>query len=81
MAVGIPIPKSGKNYLQATNYRPISLTSCIFTVLEKMVNVRLMWYLESGDFFIPVQYGFRKVMLFYIWNRQFARHLQIITTT
>lgn len=29
--------------------------------MEKMVNVRLMWYLESGNFLTPVQYGFRKI--------------------
>ena len=61
VAVVLPIPKPGKDHLQATNYRPISLTSCICKVLEKMVNIRLMWFLESGNFFTPVQYGFRKV--------------------
>ena len=61
VAVVLPIPKPGKDHLQATNYRPISLTSCICKVLEKMVNVRLMWYLESRSLLSPVQYGFRKV--------------------
>lgn len=61
VAVVLPIPKPGKDHFQATNYRPISLTSCICKVLEKMVNVRLMWYLESGNFLTPVQYGFRKL--------------------
>jgi len=61
VAVVLPIPKPGKDHLQATNYRPISLTSCICKVIEKMVNVRLMWYLESQNFLTPVQYGFRKV--------------------
>jgi len=60
VGVILPIPKPGKDHLQATNYRPISLTSCICKVLEKMVNVRLMWYLERGSFLTPVQYGFRK---------------------
>ena len=50
--------KPGKDHLQATNYRPISLNSCICKVLEKMVNMR---YLESGNFLTPVQYGFRKM--------------------
>ena len=53
VAIVLPIPKPGKDHLQATNYRPISLTSCLCKVLEKMVNVRLMWYLESGNFFVP----------------------------
>ena len=61
VAVVLPIPKPGKDHLQATNYRPISLTSCICKVLEKMVNVRLMWYLENGNYLSPVQYGFRKM--------------------
>ena len=61
IAVVLPFPKPGKDHLQATNYRPISLTSCICKVLEKMVNVRLMWYLESGNYLTPVQFGFRKL--------------------
>lgn len=42
MAVILPILKPGRNNLQATNYRPISLTSHICIVLEKMLNIRLM---------------------------------------
>lgn len=61
VATIIPIPKPGKDHLLATNYRPISLTSCICKVMEKMVNARLMWYLERGNYLSPVQYGFRKV--------------------
>ena len=61
VAVCLPIPKPGKDHLQATNYRPISLTSCLCKVLEKMVNVRLMWFLEDGRLLSPVQYGFRKL--------------------
>ena len=61
VAVVLPIPKPGKDHSQATNYRPISLTSCLCKVLEKMVNVRLMWYLERGNHLSSVQYGFRKL--------------------
>ena len=61
VAIVLPIPKPGKDPLQATNYRPISLTSCLCKVLEKMVNVRLVWFLETGNFLSPVQYGFRKM--------------------
>merc|ERR1712035_105412 len=59
--MGLSIPKPGKDHLQATNYRPISLTSCLCKVLEKMVNVRLMWYLERGNHLSSVKYGFRKL--------------------
>ena len=61
VAITLPIPKPGKNHLLPTNYRPISLTSCICKVLEKMVNDRLMWYLETGNYLSSVQYGFRKM--------------------
>ena len=44
VAIVLPIPKPGKDHQLATNFRPISLTSCICKLLEKMVNVRLMWY-------------------------------------
>lgn len=60
VAVVLPIPKPGKDHLYPTNYRPISLTSCICKVLERMVNDRLVWYLESNSLLSPVQYGFRK---------------------
>ena len=60
VAVVLPVPKPGKDHLQPTNYRPISLTSCVCKVLEKMINERFVWYLESVNFLIPVQYGFRK---------------------
>lgn len=61
VAVTLPLLKPGKDPYQATSYRPISLTSCICKLMEKMVNARLMWYLESRNLLSPVQYGFRKV--------------------
>ena len=38
----IPIPKPGKDPTNPTNNHPIALTSCI-----RMINRRLVWYLES----------------------------------
>lgn len=61
VAVIIHIPKPGKDHQLTTNYGPISLTSCICKLLEKMVNIRLMWYLERGNYLSPVHYGFRKM--------------------
>ena len=47
----IPIPKPGKDPTNPTNYRPIALTSC----MERMINRRLVWYLESHKLLTNVQ--------------------------
>nr|BDT63038.1 MAG: hypothetical protein [Trachysalambria curvirostris nimavirus] len=60
-AIIIPIPKPGKDAAIPGNYRPISLTSCICKLMEKMVNFRLTWYLEKENILTPYQYGFRKL--------------------
>jgi potassium voltage-gated channel Eag-related subfamily H protein 8 len=67
-AIVIPIPKPGKDHSNPLNYRPISLTNCLSKLLEKMVNIRLMWYLESGNYITPIQSGFRN-------NRSTTDHL------
>ena len=56
----IPVKKPNKNANEATSYRPIALTSCICKLMEKMVNARLVWYLEKNGLLSPFQYGFRK---------------------
>ncbi|MES9994020.1 MAG: reverse transcriptase domain-containing protein, partial [Candidatus Thiodiazotropha sp.] len=59
-AVIIPIPKPGKDKTEATNYRPIALTSCICKTMERMINDRLVWFLESNNLISRNQAGFRK---------------------
>ena len=59
LATVIPIPKPGKDHTEPNNYRPIALTSCLCKTLERMINVRLVWYLESNNLISPVQPGFR----------------------
>ena len=56
----VPIPKPGKDASDPTNYRPIALTSCVCKVMERMVNSRLVWYLERNKIITPTQSGFRK---------------------
>jgi len=46
-AVVIPIPKPGKNHSDPGNFRPIALISCLCKMMERMINVRLIWSLES----------------------------------
>ena len=57
-AIIIPIP-IGKDPTNPTNYRPIALTSCICKTMERMINRRLVWYLESHNLLTNVQCGFR----------------------
>jgi len=56
----IPIAKAGKNSTDATSYCPIGLTSCLCKVMERMINIRLVSYLEKLKLITPVQGGFRK---------------------
>ena len=56
----IPIRKPGKDSSAATSYRPIALTSCVCKIMEKMVNNRLVWFLEENNLLSPLQYGFRR---------------------
>ena len=48
-AIIIPIAKPGKDSTNATNYRPIALTSCVCKTLERMINARLVWFLEANN--------------------------------
>jgi Reverse transcriptase (RNA-dependent DNA polymerase) len=59
-ATVIPVAKPGKNPELAENYRPRALTSCLCKLLERMVNARLVWFLEKNHLISNQQYGFRK---------------------
>ena len=56
----VPIPKQGKERADPKNYRPISLTSCLCKVMERMVNRRLVWLLERRKLLSNIQCGFRR---------------------
>ena len=47
----IPIPKPGKDPTDPGNYRPIALTSCLCKTFERLVNYRLVWFLEKKQNF------------------------------
>ena len=59
-AIMIPVYKKGKDRKIASSYRPISLTSCVVKTMERIVNTRLMWYLETEDILSEEQAGFRQ---------------------
>ena len=56
----IPIPKPNKDHTDPLSYRPIAVTSCLCKVLERMINTRLIWYLEKYRILDRSQCGFRK---------------------
>lgn len=58
-ALIVPIPKPGKDPKEPSSYRPISLTSCLCKLMEKLVNIRLVWYLEVNNHIVPQQSGYR----------------------
>jgi len=59
-AVVLPFAKEGKDGKNVQNYRPIALTSSLCKLMEKIVNNRLMWTLESRNILSNEQYGFRR---------------------
>ena len=54
-----PILKPGKEQTNPKNCRPMSLTGNICKFFERMVNKRLIWFLEKTHKFSPQQFGFR----------------------
>lgn len=52
----VPIPKKDDSL------RPISLLSCLMKTLERIIQVRLDWWLNSESVLPSHQYGFRKKM-------------------
>ena len=56
----VPIPKPGKDPTNPGNYRPIALTSCICKTMERLVNARLTWHLETNGLISDLQCGFRQ---------------------
>ncbi|KAG7296291.1 hypothetical protein JYU34_021418 [Plutella xylostella] len=58
-AVVTPIHKAGDKKTPS-NYRPISLLSVFSKLLEKIVNLRLVKFLEANNLLSPVQFGFRQ---------------------
>ena len=60
LATIIPIPKPDKDHAKPESFRPISLTSCLCKLVERMVNNRLIWFLEKNGLLSDCQSGARK---------------------
>eukprot|EP00102_Acyrthosiphon_pisum_P021430 XP_016658640.1 PREDICTED: RNA-directed DNA polymerase from mobile element jockey-like [Acyrthosiphon pisum] len=59
-AIVIPIPKLNKNKFDTSNYRLISLINTLGKTLEKIVNKRFIWNLETSNILTIDQCGFRR---------------------
>jgi hypothetical protein len=56
----IPIPKPNKNHNNPNNYRPIALTSVICKTMERIINERLLDWLNMTKKLNTIQCGARK---------------------
>nr|CAH0112335.1 unnamed protein product [Daphnia galeata] len=54
----IPILKPSKPSAEPESYRPISLTSCLGKIMERIVNKRLSWLLQKNGKKLKTQAGF-----------------------
>ena len=55
----VPIHKVGKPTNCPASFRPISLTSCVSKLFERIILSRLLYFLESNSILSPCQAGFR----------------------
>jgi ribonuclease HI len=59
-AIIIPLLKAGKPASEVDSYRPISLTSCVVKLLERLISNRLYNMAENRSWLINEQAGFRR---------------------
>ena len=59
-AVKRPIPKKGKEKRDPSSYLLISLLSCVGKLLERIINKRLTWHLESNSVLALTQTGYQQ---------------------
>lgn len=56
----ILIPKTVKNRMEISNYRPISLLSCLGKIVEKIIQGRIDNFTTTNNVLPDEQFGFRK---------------------
>lgn len=76
-----PVPKKGDR-ADPVNYRPIAITSILCKVMERVLNSKLLTYLEDNDLLSDRQYGFRRgrstgdllVYVTHCWGEAIEKH-------
>ena len=59
-AIVVAVPKSGKPPSNPGSYRPISLTPHLGKIYERLVKIRLEYFLEKNKIIPPLQAGFKR---------------------
>ena len=59
-AIIIPLLKACKSPADLASYRPVSLTSCVAKVIERMLADRIYYLAETQGWFSSIQAGFRR---------------------
>ena len=71
----VPIYKGGvKPKDDVASYRPVSLTSFLCKVIEKLISVRIMKYVDEQGILSDNQFGFRSGMVEIVnkcWSNSF----------
>ena len=71
-AIGVMIPKKGKDGKVVSNYRPISLLSTLGKLFEKVLTTRLYRHFEETSFFNQWQRA-------YLFKKEAAEHIYRLT--
>ena len=83
-----PVPKKGCR-ADPANYRPVAITSVICKIMERVLNNRLLAYLEANELLSDGQYGFRTgrstgdllVYATHIWSEALEGHGEAIAVS
>ena len=83
-----PVPKKGSR-ADPANYRPVAITSIICKIMERVLNNRLLAYLEANELLSDGQYGFRSgrstgdllVYATHIWSEALEGHGEAIAVS
>ena len=81
LAVIIPLLKPLKDPSNPLSYRPISLLSTLSKILERILNKRLTWFLESNNFLNEAQYGCRRGRSSTMALAELDAHIHTATST
>jgi hypothetical protein len=63
-AIMIPLLKPKKDSPMASSYRPIGLTSCLCKTMERIINLRMQWFLRKGKSYCTTASRLQTMLLY-----------------